>query len=314
MKQMLEQLSKNLDIELINTTIEATDRLNSNCGAEFVHKEVEFPSEADSVEKDKFAAFDGDADRLIYFFRDGSDKKPYVMDGDKQFALLMDYIVRLLNELKAPEGLSVLVNTAYANGKQNMFLDANQIHHEMVPTGVKNAHPVTSKFVIGANDEPNGHGTIQVKWTELNKALEGKEDTVACKKLKALLRMSNLAVGDAICNLLMVESVLRDKDMSTKQFFELYTDNPNKTLKAIVSDRTQFKTIWDETRLTQPQELQAAIDAYVKETDEGRAFVRPSGTEDILRVYVEAKTEDGVAFLAEKICGEIAANFKDYQA
>ena len=72
----------------------------------------------------------------------------------------MDYIVRLLNELKAPEGLHVLVNTAYANGKQNMFLDANSIHHEMVPTGVKNAHPVTQKFVIGANDEPNGHGTI----------------------------------------------------------------------------------------------------------------------------------------------------------
>ena len=34
----------------------------------------------------------------------------------------------------------------------------------MVATGVKNAHPVVQKYVIGANAEPNGHGTIYVNW------------------------------------------------------------------------------------------------------------------------------------------------------
>jgi hypothetical protein len=62
----------------------------------------------------------------------------------------------------------ILVNTAYANGQVNKFLEMNDIKHKMVPTGVKNAHPITSKYVIGVNDEPNGHGTIQVKWPELN--------------------------------------------------------------------------------------------------------------------------------------------------
>ena len=46
----------------------------------------------------------------------------------------------------------------------------------MVPTGVKNAHPVVQQYVIGANDEPNGHGTICVKWDQLDQALAGKED------------------------------------------------------------------------------------------------------------------------------------------
>ena len=30
-------------------------------------------------------------------------------------------------------------------------------------TGVKNAHPVIVKYPIGANDEPNGHGTVAYK-------------------------------------------------------------------------------------------------------------------------------------------------------
>ena len=64
--------------------------------------------------------------------------------------------------------------------------------------------------------------------------------------------MTNLAVGDAICNMLMIESVLKDKDFSIDNFMSLYKDFPNKTLKVAVKDRSAFKTTWDETQLTQP--------------------------------------------------------------
>jgi phosphoacetylglucosamine mutase len=132
-----------------------------------------------------------------------------------------------------------------------------------VPTGVKNAYPVTSQYIIGANDEPNGHGTIQVKWNELNKLLMGQEDDPAAKRLVGLLRMTNLAVGDAICNLLMIESVLRDKDFSISQFHKMYADLPCKTLKVEVKDRTAFKTTWDENELTQPAALQDTINMWM---------------------------------------------------
>ena len=46
--------------------------------------------------------------------------------------------------------------------------------------------------------------------------------------------------------------------------------------------------------------------------EEGKAFVRPSGTEDILRLYAEAKTKDEVEKLAKNILNEIELNFKNY--
>jgi phosphoacetylglucosamine mutase len=61
--------------------------------------------------------------------------------------------------------------------------------------------------------------------------------------------------------------------------------------KAVVSDRYKFKTTEDETRLVQPKELQDIIDKAVSEVKNGKAFVRPSGTEDILRLYCEASTQ-----------------------
>ena len=64
--------------------------------------------------------------------------------------------------------------------------------------------------MIGANDEPNGHGTVYVDWPKLNDLLKGRKEDEDCKKLVAFLRLSNPYVGDAICNLLMVEAVLRD--------------------------------------------------------------------------------------------------------
>ena len=101
---------------------------------------------------------------------------PVIIDGDKQFGLIMVYIKALLNRLGLNEFSHVLVNTAYCNSKANQYLDANTVNNVCVPTGVKNAHPEVVKYTIGANDEPNGHGTVCVKWDELNKVLKGKED------------------------------------------------------------------------------------------------------------------------------------------
>ena len=107
-----------------------------------------------------------------------------------------------------------MVNTEYTNTKANEFLDNNKINRKCVPTGVKNAHPEVIKYVIGANDEPNGHGTVYVNWAQLHKLLEGRHGDPNTIKLLAFLDLTNVYVGDAICNLLMVEAVLRDLDYS----------------------------------------------------------------------------------------------------
>ena len=40
-----------------------------------------------------------------------------------------------------------------------------------------------------------------------------------------------------------------------------------------------------------PKDIQEAIDAEVKKVTKGRGFARPSGTEDIVRIYVEGENE-----------------------
>ena len=112
----------------------------------------------------------------------------------------------------------------------------------------------------------------------------------------------------------MCEAVLRDRNYSVADFSGLYGEYPNKMYKALVSNRAGFKTTPDESRLVDPLPLQESIDTACSEVEGGRAFVRPSGTEDILRLYVEAKREEDVQVLADKILSEIEISFKNYGA
>ena len=114
--------------------------------------------------------------------------------------------------------------------------------------------------MIGSNDEPNGHGTVWVNWPELNKLLKEKDNMMEVKKLTAFLNLTNLYVGDAICNMLMCEAAMRDLDMSIEDFKNLYTELPSRMFKCQVYDRFIFETIEDESRLKEPVAVQEMID------------------------------------------------------
>ena len=51
-----------------------------------------------------------------------------------------------------------------------------------------------------------------------------------------------------------------------------------------------FRTTDAERRLETPLHMQDKIDELVGKIPMGRSFVRPSGTEDCVRVYAEAAT------------------------
>ena len=140
----------------------------------------------------------------------------------------------------------------------------------------------------------------------------GENKSIEAQKLKALLSISNPVVGDSIANLLVIEGILYDLDMSVQQFSGLYQENPSKLYKAVVKDRTKFKVIDDESRLLEPIALQQDIDQAISEVQSGKAFVRPSGTEDILRLYAEASTEEQVDQLGSKILKIIETKYAEY--
>lgn len=58
-----------------------------------------------------------------------------------------------------------------------------------------------------------------------------------------------------------------------------------------VADRRVIDTTDAERRAVSPAGLQEAIDSLVKKYKLARSFVRPSGTEDVVRVYAEAETQ-----------------------
>ena len=82
----------------------------------------------------------------------------------------------------------------------------------------------------------------------------------------------------------------------------MYEDLPSRQTKVRVADRTAILTTPDETRTTAPAGLQEALDAIIARFDAGRAFVRPSGTEDVVRVYAEARTQA----LADELAARVA--------
>jgi len=103
--------------------------------------------------------------------------------------------------------------------------------------------------------------------------------------------------------MLLVETILLHRQWSPAEWDRAYSDYPNRLVKVLVADRTQFVTSDAERRLDRPEGVQDAIDEAVAKVDGGRSFVRPSGTEDCVRVYAEAATReaaDGASLLPSK--------------
>jgi phosphoacetylglucosamine mutase len=145
--------------------------------------------------------------------------------------------------------------------------------------------------------------------TNLLSTLRTPEQKAAAKSLLALTELINQAVGDAISDLLAVEAVLACKGWTLEDWDAMYDDVPNRQEKVKVKDRYAFKTTNAEQTLTAPDGLQARIDAEVAKYSNGRCFVRPSGTEDIVRVYAEADTRENTDKLAWTVGATVFDNY-----
>jgi len=90
--------------------------------------------------------------------------------------------------------------------------------------------------------------------------------------------------------------------MSMQQWADSYTDLPNRLCKVKVADRNAITTTDAERICVTPHGLQEKLNALVEKVPMGRSFIRPSGTEDVVRVYAEAETEEQVESLAKEVC------------
>ncbi|KAJ0026952.1 hypothetical protein NQD34_017952 [Periophthalmus magnuspinnatus] len=304
-REMESHLGKELQISLYNDG--SNGKLNYQCGADFVKVQQKPPTGLEIKPGERCCSFDGDADRIVYYYSD-SEGKFHLLDGDKIATLISTFIKELLTQAGLNVNMAV-VQTAYANGSSTRYLEETmKVTVKCTKTGVKHLHHVAQEFDIGVYFEANGHGTVL-----LSKSVEDKiqqlidspnsddEKKRAALLLQNTINVVNQTVGDAISDMLLIEAILAIKGMTVQQWDAIYTDLPNRQLKVKVADRRVIDTTDAERRALSPAGLQDAIDALVKKYSLARSFVRPSGTEDVVRVYAEADTQESADALAHEV-------------
>eukprot|EP00850_Spirogloea_muscicola_P016611 SM000136S00157 [mRNA] locus=s136:49310:51741:- [translate_table: standard] len=303
-----------LTVEIRNVPGAGGGALNDGVGADFVQKERQPPAGFNDVgAASSCASLDGDADRLVYFY-DGGHRGFRLLDGDKIAALVAAYVIDQLRAME-PAGLDGatsaprvgIVQTAYANGAATAFArDGLSLAVVTTPTGVKHLHGAAEAFDVGIYYEANGHGTVLFSEPFLVTLADaaagrlggGPAAAAAAVRLLGVSRVANQAVGDGLSGILLVEAALAARQWSLVDWDAMYDDLPSRQLKVRVTDRRQVVTTPEETCVLRPPGLQAAIDAEIAKHELGRAFVRPSGTEDVVRVYAEAATQASADKLA----------------
>ncbi|CAE7507113.1 PGM3 [Symbiodinium sp. KB8] len=294
--------------------------LNDAAGAEYAQKQRLPPRGFTDVTPGPAASLDGDADRVVFHYYKGDTWT--LLDGDAIAVLASVFLQSQLKDLgwpcatpgqdQAEEGaVNVgVVQTAYANGASTAYITKTLgLPVVLAKTGVKYVHHAATAFDIGVYFEANGHGTVLFTPAVLARLTAVAEDDAApakaraaARRLLAASRLINQAVGDAVSDALFCEAVLMLQGWTLQEWDGLYDDLPSRQLKAAVPDRSLFVPNASETRLEQPAALQAAIDEAVAAAGpSARAFVRPSGTENVVRVYAEAGSQEAADALAEAV-------------
>lgn len=267
--------------------------INDKCGADFVKTTQQCSIAATAHPGAHHYAFDGDADRLIaYNVR--ADKTIDLIDGDKISALIATYLRKVANVDNTKYTVGI-IHTAYSNGAFIEYVKSFGFSTECVPTGVKHLHKAARRFDVGIYFEANGHGTVCFS-PKLR-----RETRLLPHGLRCLVTLLNPLVGDAVADLLACEAVLAELRMTFEQWAALYTDKPNRLLKMPIRDKAVFKCNSSEERLLQPAHLQRKMDDLMAKHPGSRTFVRPSGTENVLRVYIEAASGEDVATMASRM-------------
>jgi phosphoacetylglucosamine mutase len=334
--------------KIVATNAPHTGPLNEKCGSEHVQKSLQPPTwyeedvQAVQVSKTYCASLDGDSDRIVFFSVADNDidpvkQQPLLLDGDKIACLICHFLQKQLSDLQTacpelanatlPELRLGVVQTAYANGASTAYLQKilSPANICITKTGVKYVHAAAHReFDIGVYFEANGHGTVLFNdafykfMAAADSAMKMKgvsaiasPAAMALQRLKVLPSLVNQAVGDALSDLLLVDAILHIQQWTAQDWNSMYTDLPSRQSVVKVHDRSKILTNENETICLAPTGVQTALDQACREL-QGRAFIRPSGTEDVVRIYAEAVTREAAdelasraAAIVHRLCGGV---------
>ncbi len=205
-----------------------------------------------------------------------------------------------------------IITTAYSNGGFMHYLKSEIVLLRMIlaKTGVKHLHHKAKDFDIAIYFESNGHGTVfhnektLEKISEIKNSLDANEnDKAILNLLTDFLKAFNSTVGDSLSVVICAEKCLKILNLKITDVYELYENIPSVNMKKVVSNKAVYKTNDDDSRLVEPLDIQTKIDHIISEysNELARCFVRASGTEDIVRIYAEAKSAEIAQKIADRV-------------
>lgn len=281
-KVKIEEILKkdpSFNVKILN---EETGILNKDCGADFVKTKMMAPQLKKS-EHSLCASFDGDVDRLILYTKDDT-----ILDGDAQSVFIAEIIENEMRKENIKAEIGVVLSH-YSNMGAMDYLKSKGFKVVLAQTGVKNFVKEARNYDVGIYFEPNGHGSVTFS-KKFKETVEGiKTPTI----LKNLVQMFDPCVGDALANLLVLKGTLRSADDLRK-----YRENYSRLMTVKIKDKNVIKVDQDN-RVLSPA-IQKKIDEEVMKYH-GRSFVRPSGTEDLVRVFAESPVQLDCDKLALKV-------------
>ncbi|KAJ9556066.1 hypothetical protein OSB04_010680 [Centaurea solstitialis] len=167
------------------------------------------------------------------------------------------------------------------------------------PTGVKYLHGKAEEYGIRIYFEAIW------SWNHIIFGAPFKlvERTSLLQQQKAASKLINQAVGDALSGLLLVEAILQHMgwSVSVDKWNELYHDLPSRQLKSRIECGNDIRR--NECHKTPRHSRSHKCNNVIRAEKYPQAgcFVRPSGTEDVVRVYAEANKQEAAAEVAASV-------------
>jgi phosphoacetylglucosamine mutase len=112
-----------LEIFVINDNVIKPECLNVDCGADFVKTNQRAPPSSKAGPGDRCCSLDGDADRVVYWFKDENNVFR-LLDGDRIATLVASFLGDTVRLSGLADRLKIgVVQTAYANGAATKYVE-----------------------------------------------------------------------------------------------------------------------------------------------------------------------------------------------
>jgi phosphoglucosamine mutase len=190
-----------------------------------------------------------------------ADETGNIVNGDSVIAMWAEF---LKNEGKLPG--DAVVGTVLSNQGLEKFLGEKGIRLIRADVGDKYVlrEMVKGGYILGG--EQSGH----------------------------IIFLEHNTTGDGVLTALLVARLIRDKGQPFSKLANLFTRFPQVQLNLECRDKYGWQTDYEVTMKLRE------LERKLKEEDEGRILIRPSGTEPKIRVMVESLTQDTARSYAEQ--------------